>query len=104
MFKPLMSGMFNAVAVNRKLRQIWAAIDEIKEFQEPEQAVEVSTEAPETVSEDSAETVVQEVDLEEFDSNALKAWAWDTHALKITGNKKADTIRAEIKEFLSEGD
>lgn len=110
-FKPIMAGIFNAMSVNRKLREIWAAIEVLNE------AAGITDEepapAPETETADSAETVVIEQPPEpeepsepEFDwkttndVGALKDWAVEMHGLEIKGNKKPETVRAEINAHM----
>lgn len=101
MFKPLTTGLFNVMSVNRKLREIWNAVEELQKMQG---VTKEPIAEPETVTVDSAETV----EVEAFDWQttedvpALKEWAMSEHGLVITGNKKADTIRKEIEAFLEE--
>ena len=112
MFKPITAGLFGVATINRKLREIWAAIDELRSLAGvvSEQAESVTKDSAETVIEiaaDVAKEVVEEAIEDAFDwkttedAAALKEWALDEHGLEIKGNKKADTIRKEILGFLS---
>jgi len=97
--KPIMSGMFNSITVNNRIRLL---VDKINEL-------EARLDALAPVAPAEAETVTATVESEtEFDLNTcddpaeLKAYALANYGLTITGNKKADTIRNEIKDHLGE--
>lgn len=105
MYKAIRAGMFGALSVNVRMREIWDAINEIRA------AIGIKEAAKETVTVDSAETVVETVAdepaEEQFDwktsddAAALKAFAREKFGLEIRGNKRADTVREEIEGFLS---
>lgn len=108
MFKPLTTGLFNPMAVNRKLREIWEAIEQLQEVNGLKEAEPVQD--TDTFTVDGGETIEIEAKPVEWDwrttddANALKEWALSEHGLEIKGNKKADTIRKEIEGFLSTED
>jgi len=103
-----MAGNFGAISVNNRLRELHERIDalearigdETPEIHAP--VLETVTTSPETVTTNTAETVV--VDPFDWktseDVAALKAFAFTDLGLTIKGNKKADTVRAEIEGFL----
>lgn len=105
-FKAIMQGNFGAISVNNRLRGLHERIEAL------ESAVDALTGKKEPVVHDeptetanSAETVVLEN--EPFfdwqlcdDVQDLKDYALLELGLTIRGNKKADTVRAEIKGFL----
>ena len=108
-FKALLPGMFNVIGVNRKLREIWAAIDEIREYvyeNKPMSEAEPVAESVATEPVAETETVVDEPDEPTFswqtseDVVSLKEFALLELGLTIKGNKKPETIRKEIEGFL----
>lgn len=108
MFKPILAGMFSAMSVNRKLRELHSRIDALEsslnltatDCAETE-TVTIAEPEPEKAEETVTETVEAAFDWRTTDdATALKAWAIENHGLEIKGNKKADTIRTEIRGFL----
>lgn len=62
MFKAIPAGIFNAITVSKRFREVWAAIDGLKEAQaQPATKKAAPKKAPaKTKTVDSAETVVIE--------------------------------------------
>lgn len=104
-YRAIMGSIVNPRVINMKLREIWAAIDELKALQEQPEATETETASVET---EAQEVVINEVlaDAEPFDwktsesASALKEYAFSEFNLTIKGNKKAETVRLEIAEYL----
>ena len=106
----------NIIPINAKLRYLFGAVAEILtrlEALEP-QAVETVADTPVEVVAPVAEAVTvdesQVIDgntskpfdwKTSDDAGALKQFAADEFDLEIKGNKKADTVRAEIAEYLA---
>ena len=107
-FKRIMPGLFNVMTVNRKLREIWDAIEEIRDVVYEGREIPESADVSEKVIVEP-ETEVATVDAateQPFDwktsddSSALKEFALSEFNLEIKGNKKADTVRNEIYNHL----
>lgn len=96
-YTPLTSGLFGPVAVNRKLKQLWDEIDTLKA---------VIAEMSERKEIEHVELNPEEQTEEEFNwrtsqnATALKDFAFESLGVTIKGNKKPETIRDEIKEFI----
>lgn len=117
-FKAIMSGNFGVLSVNRRLRELHNRVDELEALinggpvthEAPEQAAPVvePESAKETETVDSAETEIIEADAGPApfdwktteDVAALKEFAKIEFGLAIKGNKKVETVRAEIEGFL----
>lgn len=105
MFKAMHQGTFGVLAVNRKLRELWTAIEEIRaHIGMTDGEAETVAEAPVTVTETVAEQPKEEEPAFDWktsdDVPALKAFALETFGLEIKGNKKAETVRSEIMGFI----
>ena len=109
-FRAIMQGNFGAISVNNRFRELYERIDALE--------ARIGTETPEihaaivepedTATTNTADTVTLEDQEDERDFNwrecedatDLKEFALLEFGLSIKGNKKADTVRAEIKGFL----
>lgn len=102
-FTALTSGMFSVMAINRKLREIWVAIEAIEahvgmaEAETTDESTKVVAE-PQEVAETASEPVFDWKTSD--DVSSLKEFAMEKLGLEIKGNKKADTVRNEIYNFL----
>ena len=110
-FKAIMSGMFNAITVNRRLKDVSAALNELNSRIDALGGIEPAAvtsdesakvaEAP--VAAESTDTLQEEPTFDWQTSDdvvALKEFALERFKLEIKGNKKADTVRKEIAAYL----
>ena len=109
-FKAILHGMFGAITVTKRLRDVW---DAIKAIDARLTALETADSA-ETVADEGTQTIAEPVVAEEpepeepagfnwqtcDDAQDLKEFALTEFNLEIKGNKRADTIRNEIEGYL----
>lgn len=109
-FKAITAGLFNAITVTKRLRVMWEAITSLDErLKAVECGADAQTthEATVTIAEpvEASEPAISAVDVNSWraitDTAALKEFALDAYGLEIKGNKKAETIIAEIDTYLA---
>lgn len=126
MFTPIQAGLFGVISINRKLRELWtavmenrAALNELREAAglepvgakvaeapvevQPEPAPETEQDGPEPKTDAESDEATSFDWQTSDDVEAIRAWALETHNLKIGSNiKKADTARGQIEAFLTQ--